>query len=399
MPGTEWFPGVDAQLRRARARPPGPAGATTTSRPSRSWRTGPSGRSPTPSCATSSPAPARAWPRPVSGGATGSSRWYPNSVETLVAFLATASLGAVWSSCSPDFGAAGGARPLRPDRADRARRRRRLPLQRQAVRRAGDRRRPCRRRCRRCGPRCWCRTSTPRRRSTARCRGRRSPPPPRRWSSRPSRSTTRCGCSTPRGRPGCPRASCSRTAGSSSSTSRRSRCSYDLGPGDRFLWFTTTGWMMWNFLIGGLLVGATVVLYDGSPGHPDLDALWARRRAPPGGPVRHVGALPAGVPEGGPDARASPRPVRRCRRSGSTGSPLSPEQFAWIADGGRRARADLLDVRRHGRLHGVPRQRTHGAGVAGGAVLRGAGRGRPRGRREGRATSRSATIRSTWASW
>ena len=46
------------------------------------------------------------------------------------------------------------------------------------------------------------------------------------------------------------------------------------GPGDRFLWFTTTGWMMWNFLIGGLLVGATVVLYDGSPGHPDLDALW-----------------------------------------------------------------------------------------------------------------------------
>src|SRR5450755_3304972 len=48
------------------------------------------------------------------------------------------------------------------------------------------------------------------------------------------------------------------------------RLHWDLGPGERFLWFTTTGWMMWNFLIGGLLVGATVVLYDGSPGHPDL---------------------------------------------------------------------------------------------------------------------------------
>ena len=89
---------------------------------------------------------------------------------------------------------------------------------------------PCRRRCPRCGPRCWCRTSTPRRRSTARSRGRRSPPPPRRWSSRPSRSTTRCGCSTPRGRPGCPRASCSRTAGSSSSTSRRSPSSTTSAP-------------------------------------------------------------------------------------------------------------------------------------------------------------------------
>ena len=48
----------------------------------------------------------------------------------------------------------------------------------------------------------------------------------------------------------------------------------DLGPGDRFFWFTTTGWMMWNYLVGGLLVGATIVLYDGSPGYPDLMTLW-----------------------------------------------------------------------------------------------------------------------------
>ena len=48
----------------------------------------------------------------------------------------------------------------------------------------------------------------------------------------------------------------------------------DLGPDDRFCWYTTTGWMMWNFLVSGLLVGATVVLYDGSPTYPDLGALW-----------------------------------------------------------------------------------------------------------------------------
>ncbi|HSL26411.1 MAG TPA: AMP-binding protein, partial [Acidimicrobiia bacterium] len=48
----------------------------------------------------------------------------------------------------------------------------------------------------------------------------------------------------------------------------------DIGPGDRFFWFTTTGWMMWNFLVSGLLVGATVVLFDGDPAHPDLTTLW-----------------------------------------------------------------------------------------------------------------------------
>ncbi len=48
----------------------------------------------------------------------------------------------------------------------------------------------------------------------------------------------------------------------------------DVGRGDRFFWFTTTGWMMWNFLVGGLLVGSTIVLFDGSPAYPDLGALW-----------------------------------------------------------------------------------------------------------------------------
>ena len=49
---------------------------------------------------------------------------------------------------------------------------------------------------------------------------------------------------------------------------------HDLGPADRFFWFTTTGWMMWNYLASGLLVDSTIVLYDGSPADPDLGALW-----------------------------------------------------------------------------------------------------------------------------
>ncbi|WGY04618.1 acetoacetate--CoA ligase [Nocardioides sp. QY071] len=50
---------------------------------------------------------------------------------------------------------------------------------------------------------------------------------------------------------------------------------FDLGPGERLLWFTTPSWMMWNFVVGALLTGASVVTYDGSPAHPATDGLWA----------------------------------------------------------------------------------------------------------------------------
>ena len=56
---------------------------------------------------------------------------------------------------------------------------------------------------------------------------------------------------------------------------KKSHLHLDLHAGDRMFWFTTTGWMMWNFLIGCLFTEAAIVLYDGSPGHPDLGAMWA----------------------------------------------------------------------------------------------------------------------------
>jgi acetoacetyl-CoA synthetase len=103
----------------------------------------------------------------------------------------------------------------------------------------------------------------------------------------------------------------------------------DLGPADRFFWFTTTGWMMWNFLVGGLLLGSTVVLYDGSPGHPDMGALWrlAQRSA-----MTYLGTSAAFVLA---SMKAGIEPGREADLSalhsiGSTGSPLPPEGFAWL---------------------------------------------------------------------
>ncbi len=103
----------------------------------------------------------------------------------------------------------------------------------------------------------------------------------------------------------------------------------DLGPSDRFLWFTTTGWMMWNFLASGLLLGASVLCYDGSPGHPDMGALWrfaeTTRMTYFGTSAAYVLAcMKAGV-EPGRSADLS-----ALRSIGSTGSPLPPEGFSWL---------------------------------------------------------------------
>jgi acetoacetyl-CoA synthetase len=103
----------------------------------------------------------------------------------------------------------------------------------------------------------------------------------------------------------------------------------DLGPADRFFWFTTTGWMMWNFLVGGLLLGSTVVLYDGSPGHPDMGALW--RFAERSG-MTYLGTSAAFVLA---SMKAGVEPAGEVNLSalhsiGSTGSPLPPEGFTWL---------------------------------------------------------------------
>ena len=130
---------------------------------------------------------------------------------------------------------------------------------------------------------------------------------------------------------------------------------HDLGPGDRFFWFTTTGWMMWNLLISGLLVGATVVAFDGSPGHPDLDVLW-RMAADEG--VTLFGTSASFVQS---CLKAGLRPrdafdLSAIRSVGSTGSPLSPEGFDWLQDAVGDDAPDRVGLRRHRRLRGVRRR-------------------------------------------
>ena len=103
----------------------------------------------------------------------------------------------------------------------------------------------------------------------------------------------------------------------------------DFKPGDRCFWYTTTGWMMWNYIQGSLLAGGTLVLYDGSPNYPDLKVLWQF-------------VMDAGIAHFGTSAGF----ILACMKSGinpgalydlstlrslsSTGSTLPPEGFEWV---------------------------------------------------------------------
>lgn len=103
----------------------------------------------------------------------------------------------------------------------------------------------------------------------------------------------------------------------------------DVHPGERFFWYSTTGWMMWNFTIGSLLAGATAVLYDGSPAYPSLDVLWKLAEQTR---ITHFGTSAPFILS---CRKADLSPKDTCdlsalRSIGSTGSPLPPEGFRWV---------------------------------------------------------------------
>jgi len=109
----------------------------------------------------------------------------------------------------------------------------------------------------------------------------------------------------------------------------KKRLHLDLRVGDRMFWFTTTGWMMWNFLVGCLISDAAIVLYDGSPAHPDLNVLWSL--------AERAGITCMGVSPGllASCEKAGIEPARdhdlsALRALGATGSPLTPESFHWV---------------------------------------------------------------------
>ena len=98
---------------------------------------------------------------------------------------------------------------------------------------------------------------------------------------------------------------------------------------DRIFWFTTTGWMMWNFLVGVLLTPASIVLYDGSPVHPDMEVLWDLAERTGMTCFGTSASYLAGCVKERVEP-ASGRDLERLRAVGSTGSPLSPEGFEWV---------------------------------------------------------------------
>ena len=105
----------------------------------------------------------------------------------------------------------------------------------------------------------------------------------------------------------------------------------DLGPDDRYMWFTTTGWIMWNAQISGLLLGATICVYDGNPGYPDLGTLWrfaeeTRLSFFGAGAAFYMNCKKAGLELSTIANLASVRSV------GSTGSPLPEEGYTWLID-------------------------------------------------------------------
>lgn len=114
----------------------------------------------------------------------------------------------------------------------------------------------------------------------------------------------------------------------------------NLQAGDRFFWYTTTGWMMWNYLVGGLLSGCTILVYDGSPGYPDMNRLWdfaARARMTFFGTSAGylTACMKAGITPG------QSYDLSALNGVGSTGSPLPPEGFVWVYE---QIKRDLMLV-------------------------------------------------------
>ena len=106
---------------------------------------------------------------------------------------------------------------------------------------------------------------------------------------------------------------------------------HDLGHGERFMWYSTTGWVMWNYLISSLLVGTTIVVYDGDPAHPDISRLWSvagdERLTMIGLGANFINnCLKSGlVPRDRFD-------LSSLRIVGSTGSPLAAEGYRWVME-------------------------------------------------------------------
>ncbi len=243
----------------------------------------------------------------------------PNRAQTIAAFLATASLGAVWSSCSPDFGVRSVVdrfAQIEPkvllavdtyryggkdyDKRDViAQLQERMPsLVDTVVLTDGE----------------WFDDA---------------PDEPLEFERVPFHSPLWVLYSS--GTTGLPKAIVQSQGGILLEQLKHQHFHLDARDGDRVFWFTTTGWMMWNFLVGVLLTPAAIVLYDGNPGYPDMGRLWdlAERSGMTcfGTSAAYLHACQKAELHPGEG-----RDLSALRAVGSTGSPLSPEGFQWVYD-------------------------------------------------------------------
>ncbi|MDQ6849712.1 MAG: acetoacetate--CoA ligase [Actinomycetota bacterium] len=255
--------------------------------------------------------------------------YLPNGIEAVVAFLATASIGAIWSACGMDYaptaalGRFGQLEPVVLVTADGYQNGGKTYDRGEAV--------------------AEIRAGLPSLRATIAAERNRAAAPPDSlaWSDATSGSAELTATPVPFDHPlwvlfssgttGLPKGIVHGHGGVLLEHLKAIALQSDIGPDDVFWWYTTPSWMMWNFQVAGLLTGATIVCYDGSPAYPETDAVWelAARLG-----VTVLGTSPAYLTA---CAKAGVRPgidhdLGRLRTIGVTGSTLPAPSYHWVLD-------------------------------------------------------------------